>query len=221
MKKIILLLAFVSILSSCSNGGNASSSNTPTTGNNVDYEFTITINGQVNKIKGNTANGIPMGQAVPYSNGYSYINNSCHWTTNNPFVLLKINDVTASNFITGQNMYCSIMLQNALLGICQGQVTLAGGAFDSVATSLGAVINGGWSVTNGANGSSNHYLPINITDLGTIPTTNGGAYSGFGNTFKGNYSGTIYLPRINNSSTGLVYDIPVQLSIDFKAVRLG
>ena len=78
MKKLMLLLTFVSTLYSCSNGGNASSNNTPTTGNNVDYEFTITINGQVNKIKGNTANGIP-GGAGAYSNVYSSINNSCIW----------------------------------------------------------------------------------------------------------------------------------------------
>jgi len=219
MKKLILILTLSSLLFSCSNGGNASNSNTPTTGNNVDYEFTITFNGQVNKVKGNTANGIPMGQAGPYSNGYSYINNRCYWIASNPYVLLSINDVSASNYISGQNINCQIMIQNALLGTCQGQqVLLTGGAFDSVATSLGAVVGAGWSVTNG----STHYsfnLPINITDLGTIPTTNLGFISGFGNTFKGNYSGTIYLPR--GSSTGLIYDIPVQLSIDFKAVRLG
>lgn len=220
MKKIILLLTLTSLLFSCSNDGNASSN--PTTGNNVDYEFTITINGQVNKVKGNTANGIPTGQAGPNFNGYSNINNSCNWYTINKSLVLSINDVTASNYISGQNIYCSIMLQNALLGTCQGVVTLSGGAFDSVATSLGAINTGNWSVTNGLTPSSGiHYLPINITDLGTVPTTNGGTYSGFGNTFKGNYSGTIYLPRINNSSTGLIYDIPVQLSIDFKAVRLG
>jgi hypothetical protein len=213
MKKYILL-AFVSLLISCSNDNDSSSN--PTKVKNVEYEFTITINGQVNKIKGNTADGIPMGQAGPYFNGYSYINNSCNWTTSNPFVVLKINDVSASNYVSGQNMYCSIMLQNTLLGTCQGMVTLSGGAFDSVATSLGAP-RWNWSITNGATGFSINYLPINITDLGTIPTTNTGAISSFGSTFKGKYSGTVYLMNATNGH----FTIPVQLSIDFKAVRLG
>ena len=221
MKKLILLLTLTSLLFSCSNGGNASSSNTPTTGNNVDYEFTITINGQVNKIKGNTANGIPMGQSGQIGNGYSGINNDCYWSTSLPFVQLRITDVTASNYISGQNIVCSISIPNAMLGTCQGKVGLSGGAFDSVATSLGATASG-WSVINGATDSDIlHYLPINITDLGAIPTMNVGTYSGFGSTFKGSYIGTIYLGRFTNSFPAKIYDIPVQLSIDFKAVRLG
>ena len=207
MKKLILILTLTSLLFSCSNGGNASSSNTPTTGNNVDYEFTITINGQVNKVKGNTANGIPMGQAGPYFNGYSYINNSCNWTTSNPYVVLKINDVTASNYVSGQTIYCQILLQNALLGTCQGLVGLSGGPLNSL--------------SNSASFSFQNYLPINITDLGTTPTINAlnGAISSFGNSIKGNYSGTIDLTVMTNSGTVIHY--PAQISIDFKAVRLG
>ena len=213
MKKLILILTLTSLLFSCSNGGNASSSNTPTTGNNVDYEFTITINGQVNKIKGNTANGIPMGQTGAYNN----INNSCYWIASLPYIYLVINDVSASNYISGQNLYCQISIPNAMLGTCQGNVVLSGGALDSVATSLGAYSGGFWSVTNGGTIASNHYLPINITDLGTFPTTSGAGIYDFGNTFKGNYSGTVYLKNTTNHQ----YTIPVQLSIDFKAVRLG
>jgi len=215
MKKLILILTLSSLLLSCSNGGNSGNSNTPTTGNNVDYEFTITINGQVNKVKGNTANGIPMGQ----SGAYNFINNKCYWNASLPYIYLVINDVSASNYISGQNLFCQISIPNAMLGTCQGQVGILGGAFDSVATSLGAYSGGLWSVTNGGSSSfpGNHYLPINITDLGTFPTTSGAGIYDFGNTFKGNYSGTIYL----QSTTSHNYTIPVQLSIDFKAVRMG
>lgn len=224
MKKIILIITITSILLSCSNGGNSSSSNTPTTGNNVDYEFTITVNGLVNKIKGNTANGIPIGQNSPYSNLYHYVTNQCTWSSNY-YLTLTINDVSAPNFVSGQNLQCQILLSNAMLGTSQGSVLLSGGAFDSIASSVGAAA-WSYSYTYGATSSSSilDKLPINITDLGAIPTSNGGLMSGFGNTFKGNYSGTLYLARqyINSyGNTAIIYDIPVQISIDFKAVRLG
>ena len=66
-------------------------------------------------------------------------------------------------------------------------------------------------------------LPINITDLGTgtiYPQTPPLPYYNFGQTLKGNYSGTIYLRSHSNSNGIGVCDIPVQLSIDFKALRM-
>ena len=77
-------------------------------------------------------------------------------------------------------------------------------------------------------GAKNLTIPIVITDLGT-PTTTKTPYDflspyNYGQTIKGNYSGTIYLQRCSNlgtSSGGCYYDIPVVLSIDFKALRMN
>ena len=218
MKKIILLISFTSLLFSCSNGGNASSNNNnPTSGTNVDYEFTITINGQIHKIKGNTTNGVPSGVSDMYNT-----TNQCQAINAGglgPCVYLKINDVSAPNYISGQNLECRINLPNLLMGTNQAQVMFYGSYFDSLYTGSGytpITNNYLFQTTNGTyNSSSANKLLINITDLGTN-TTN--IYSAIGQTLKGNYSGTIYLKR-SLSSGAQVCDIPVILSIDFKAIR--
>ena len=220
MKKLILLLTLTSLLFSCSNGGNASSSsNNPTSGTNVDYEFTITINGQVHKIKGNTTNGVPSGVSSMYNT-----TNQCevYNSGGNPIVYLKINDVSAPNYISGQNLECRISLPNLLMGANQAQVMFYGSYFDSLYTNAGYtnIISPGMCFFQTSNGTYNssiaNKLPINITDLGTN-TTN--IYTAIGQTLKGNYSGTIYLERQNTTTGAHVCDIPVTLSIDFKAIR--
>jgi hypothetical protein len=194
----------------------------------MDYEFTITINGEVHKVKGNSRDGVPNSGV-----GYDTTQNKCVASFTPSFgagVQLGVNDVTSPNYISGQNMSVQIILPNPLLGTNQAQLIFTGNYFDTLATSLGAYIYSGFNyysstlvAVNG--GSTNTIIPITITDLGT-PTTlvnNGSGYS-FGQTIKGNYSGTIYLRRCSNLGTsggGCYYDIPVQLSIDFKALRLN
>jgi hypothetical protein len=225
MKKILLfvLILTIGMFPSCSNNNDSSNGN-----NDIDYEFTITVNGQVHKVKGNTRNGIPTA-----TSGVGYISNKCISVNNSAFgasVQLGINDVTTPNFISGQNMQLIITLPNPLLGTNQATISFSGNYFDTLATSLGAYNNTGFNsysstlvAVNG--GSRNTIIPIVISDLGTVTTlvNNGSTYS-FGQTIKGNYSGTIYLYRCSNLGTpngGCYYDIPVQLSIDFKAVRLN
>lgn len=222
MKKLILSLAVITILFSCSSDSNSSNNNNNNSfTNSVDYEFTITINGEVHKIKGNTVNGIPNG----------YINSTSHTINNKCFALIgsqssvishfAINDVTAPNYISGQNLECQISFPNLLLGSNQAIVNFNGGYFQTLATSLGA-LNFFFLTTSGAlsNNQTINRIPISITDLGSTSTNsegNGGSNYNqyiFGQTLKGNYSGTIYLQGNNGQFT-----VPVQLSIDFKALR--
>jgi len=215
MKKLIILLTISSLFFGCSNNGTSNNANNNNNNNNsftnsVDYEFTITINGQVNKIKGNTTGGIP------FPTGSHQVNNTCYAHSDNSYVLLQINDVTAPNFVSGQNLKCQIDFSNLLLGINQAQVSFFGGYVQTLATSLGA-INFYYQTTSGADNNLNqHILPINITDLGNTSTNYTGPQYNFGQTIKGNYSGTIYLSNTTNGQ----FTIPVQLSIDFKALRM-
>ena len=226
MKKLILLLTFTSLLFSCSSDSNSSSSNNGNNNgnsftNSMDYEFTITINGVVHKVKGNTTNGIPYGTV---NAGVNYINNQCIIMDNSgqKYLSLQINDVTAPNYISGQNMLCILNTNNLLLGNTVFSVGFSGTYFSSLFASLGSN-NGDWQTVNGPQNYNSKKLPINITDLGTgtllgqIPPL---PYYNFGQTLKGNYSGTIYLGRNISTSPYLIYDIPVQLSIDFKALRM-
>ena len=167
MKKILLfvLILTIGIFPSCSNNNDSSSGN-----NDVDYEFTITVNGQIHKVKGNTRNGIPTA-----TSGVGYISNKCISLNNSAFgtsVQLGINDVTTSNYISGQNMQLMITLPNPLLGTNQATISFSGNYFDTLATSLGAYNNTGFnsysSTLVSVNGAPrNSIFPINITDLGT------------------------------------------------------
>jgi len=222
MKKLILLLTVITLSFSCSSDSdNSNNNNNNSFTNSMDYEFTITINGEVHKVKGNTTNGIPYGQI----SSYYQIMNKCY-IENNHDLSLTINDVTAPNYISGQNMECQISFPNLLLGSNQATVNLVGGYFQSLATSLGALNLSFQNISGSGNTTLYNKLPITITDLGTTSScwqmlSIHSPYN-FGQTLKGNYSGTIYFCSHYAYSAGTVvtvYDIPVQLSIDFKALR--
>jgi hypothetical protein len=224
MRNIIFIIAFTSLLFSCSSDSNNSSSNNGNNNgnsftNSMDYEFTITINGVVHKVKGNSRDGIPSGTF-----GIGNISNKCLSINNSSFgasVQLGINDVTTPNYISGQNLECLIQFPNLLLGSNQATVYFQGGYFQTLAASLGTSSFYFQTVSGSLNSAIFNKLPINITDLGTTSANylgiGGSGFNQyvFGQTLKGNYSGTIYLPNSTNNQ----YTIPVQLSIDFKVLR--
>jgi hypothetical protein len=57
-------------------------------------------------------------------------------------------------------------------------------------------------------------IPINITDLGNAPTIGNQNHT---KTLKGNFNGILYMV----SKVSLKYDIPINISIDFKAIRMN
>lgn len=222
-----LLLSFSSFFISCSSESDSTNNSGNTFTNSMDYEFTITINGEVHKVKGNTTDGIPTGTV---NSAIHNINNSCVANDYGAFdgISLAINDVTTSNYISGQNFRCFIQMSNLLLGINQAEISFQGSYFDSLVSNLGGVQYGqGFmpfqTISGPQNQINQNKLPITITDLGTgtiFPQTPPLPYYNFGQTLKGNYSGIIYVRRQIATSPYLIYDIPVQLSIDFKALRM-
>jgi hypothetical protein len=120
----------------------------------------------------------------------------------------------------------TIILPNPLLGTNQATLSFKGNYFNTLATSLGSS-QGFYNYSNTL-GENNNILmqkniPILISDLGTPTTTtplNFASSYNFGQTIKGNYSGTIYLSRFV-SGRGIFYDIPVKLRIDFKEIRIN
>jgi len=214
MKKTLTIIVLTLLLISCSNDNSSSSNNNNITSGNVDYEFTISINGEVHKVKGNTVSGLPGGSGV----SQFYNNNTCIVQSGGTLKILSlgINDIAANNYISGQNISCQIIFGNLLLGENIATVSFQGQYFDDLSTSLGGNNYGAsyliYQTTSGKANSESSNLLINITDVGTSSTV----FQKYGKTLKGNYSGTIYLQRKNSTT----YDIPVQLSIDFKAVRM-
>jgi len=100
MKKLILILTLSSLLLSCSNGGNSSNSNTPTT--NVPIGTTVKL--EVSSSSGNIINSIEYKDAQ--QNTIYLFNVPNNWTktfqttTNNQNILL-ISDVGIAHNLTG------------------------------------------------------------------------------------------------------------------------
>jgi hypothetical protein len=219
MNKLILFFTIIALSFGCtsSDSSNSNNNNGNSFTNSMDYEFIITINGEVHKISGNSTNGLPV-----FISSSHTINNLCEASLGN--VICELNDITESNYVSGQVIKTGFGFPNLMLGVNQAtNVIFTGEYVQNLATSLGASQYGFQTFQTSAgplNSIIANKLPITITDLGTttilyqdypLPDCN------FGQTLKGHYSGTIYLLR--NSQSGLVCDVPVQLSIDFKALR--
>jgi hypothetical protein len=206
MKKFIYLFGITLLmLQSCSTGDSSSdtttTTTTTTTSGNVDYEFTITFDEIVYKVKGNT------GKDAGYSG--PTINNC--FAKGAKYIDFSIKDVTYYNYVSGKPIECFLSLpSNFTSGINMMSMQL----------SFNGVSNYSYYKNEGAcpgcNGGGDNSLPINITDLGTPLTGKIGTSNViFGNTIKGSYTGVVYtVPSGSNNAT-----TPHNLSIDFKAVR--
>lgn len=215
MKKILAFAFLIVVLLGCSSDSDSGNNNN-NNGNNVDYEFTITVDGETHKIKGNTANGY-----APYGTlQTTTIDNACYAEVNpnsgSVLVYLKIGDTTESNYVLGsQGLNLILTFTSLALGVSEATITdysynytgfLPGNTSTLFQTSSGSLVS-----------SEINKLNFNITDLGS-PSIGQFPWRedyNFGNTLKGNYNGVVYI-RDNNTNS---FTVPVQLSIDFKAIR--
>jgi|SaaInlStandDraft_1057018.scaffolds.fasta_scaffold57973_2 hypothetical protein len=212
MKKLLLPLLFLPLLfNSCKK---AEEKSTPLISGNVDYEFTIKINGYEHKIEGNTFDGDPFGNGGVYS-----LNNYC--ASNNNGVFLEIKDISESNFISGEVIRCVILFPNLSLGINNVNISFMGtshsGYWINIADSL-QVSPSSIQSTMGPN--LNQYdIPITITDLGSAPNITSTYFHN--STLKGYFNGTVYLRNLDATSPDYyTWNIPMQLELDFECVRV-
>ena len=196
MKKLTYLFLSILIVA-CSSDDNSS--------NSIDYFFEIEFGGVINRVEGNYS--YTLGDVIlPYMTP-----NSCFGSTG--AVILSIADITAENYVSGQNMELSMSFDNAQLGSNTGRMTIFNGFYiDEYLESIDA--NSTSFVENIGDSFSQRDImtDINITDLGT----SGSSPYSYGETIKGSYEKVIYF---RSNSTG-DYDIPVPIRIEFSAVRL-
>ena len=197
--KYILVTLSIFLLSSC---------NRLNTNNSYDYFFEIEFAGEINRVQGFYADNWMTGPNVCWGNTQG--------------MNFSITDITADNYISGQNISMMISFDNAQLGSNTG--TILNGSFlgyyiGSYLDSLGVHTAGLGTAAYGfaengptdwGNGYSNRgkISNINITDLGK---------SGGNTTIKGSYQGILYFV---SGMGGNDYDIPVPIRIEFSAVRL-
>lgn len=233
MKKILAFVFLIVVLLGCSSDSDSGNNNN-NNGDNVDYEFTIKINGVVHKVKGNTADFI----SEYGSNLYGFNPNRCYATIGTTtYLQFTIADITKSNFISGQTLTVNIFIPNCQLGDNEAVVNISGpvlDSFDSTNNTGGIFVeNSGLYCFSNAGSCQYPYMEdfrnkvtINITDLGISPTTNINSQNGnsinYGDTFKGNFSGTVYYSTpFNSVVVPANFNIPMQLSVDFKAIRIN
>ena len=218
MKKLISLLTITSILFSCSSDSN---SNSNTSNGNVDYYFKIKINGVEHKVQGNTSG---FGTGI-YGNVWTANPNQCQALISNTTQLtFKIADITKPNFVSGQNLYLWIFIPNCQVGQNQAEFFIFQSPVYDSFCSNSSVPNGtlwGFHQNSGIHDystSNRDKITINITDMGT-PSTSGQSFN-YGNTFKGNFTGPVYLP--STILSGQYNDnIPMQLDMNFSAYRIN
>ena len=196
MKKLTYLFLSILIVA-CSSDDNSS--------NSIDYFFEFEFGGVINRVEGNYS--YTLGDVIlPYMTP-----NSCFGSTG--AVILSIADITAENYVSGQNMELWMSFDNAQLGSNTGRMTIFNGFYiDEYLESIDA--NSTSFVENIGDSFSQRDImtDINITDLGT----SGSSPYSYGETIKGSYEKVIYF---RSNSTG-DYDIPVPIRIEFSAVRL-
>lgn len=198
MKKLILLS--VLFIFACSSDDSSDTNNS----NGVDYFFEVEFGGVISSVQGNSSSTAPNGTNW-------FIVNPCTGTTDG--VSLWITDITAENYVSGQNMQLTITFDNAQLGNNSGKIQIFDGFYiNQYLQSIGA--NDSKFVESIGDGFSQRgkITNINITDLGTV----GGFPNYGGETIKASYEKVVYFRSIDTGE----YDIPAPIRIEFNAVRL-
>ena len=167
---------------------------------NGNYFFEVEFGGVINRVQ-----GIGGMESI-------FQPNQCYGGTNG--VTLSINDITAENYVSGQNMFINMNFDNAQLGSNNGSLGVFpnnGGFYILEYLESIGVGNLTAFVENGPMSWSDGYYQrykisnINLTDLGT---------SG-GETIKGTYERVLYF----QANTIGDFDIPVPIRIEFSAIR--
>ena len=202
MKKLLYIFLTVLIVA-CSSEDSNNSNNNSNNSNNVDYFFEVEFCGVINRVQGNT------------SNLNSFINkNQCYtgivpqWAT-----LLSISDITDVSYISGQTMNLFLILDDAQLGSNTGRISqLSGSYIVDYLEDLGALA----SFKENGTGETGVITNINVTDLGTQPTSINTGFD-YGETLKATYEGVLYFYNLDTNQ----YDIPAPIRIEFSAVRIN
>tara|TARA_B110000967_G_scaffold172656_1_gene183820 strand:- start:821 stop:1489 length:669 start_codon:yes stop_codon:yes gene_type:complete len=211
MKKLILLSALLIF---------ACSSDDSTSDINNSYFFEIELGGETHEIRGNITDNF---------NPFSSLNSG--YVSSQQLLQFSIGDKSADNYISGQNLSISMVVDNMSIGNNSGSLNFAAANafFTDYMESIG--VNYPFYVFFSENqaapylSNSMDISNIMITDLGTAPSTwnqdgcnapAGGTC--YGETLKGSYESVLYFI---DGSNPLVYNTPVPIKIRFSLPRLN
>ena len=206
MKKFLILSLCICLTSlACDKEKNG----TPKSGNDY-YMFSITIDGVTHKVEG------------IYSNYYP-LSNSC--LASGTSIAGSLSDKSAASYISGEVFSFQLNFPNLSLGPNDANCLQANQA-NNLNWPESGCSDGGPNVFTLYDNGVNMVLQLNldnviVTDLGSAGTSNPGNISNpynWGDPVIGSFSGTVY--GCSTNSFPDVYDVPVQLDIEFVAPRL-
>ncbi len=218
-----LFLAIILFIYSC--GKDDSPSGTSVNGD-VDYFFEVEFAGKIHKIQGNTSSVIPWGGTS--GSGNVEFANRCLATTGQDWTVgLGIEDKSSSNYVSGDNFYIGLTINNASVGNNTGRIIFSG--FDNYFESLNVERYLRFYENLSSPSNLNEISNINITDLGTQTTMNQFSECGliterfycFGNTLKGSYDGTLKFMHNDQIWTNEPYSVSVPIKIRFSVTRVN
>ena len=217
MKKLLLLSAL--LIFACSRDDSSDIDDNLNGGNN--YFFEIIFGGETHRVEGNSISIIEQVGSSCFLNRAqaSYFNGTLDITC-------RIEDITCDTYISGQYLHVGLIIDNPQLGNNQGRIVFRDTPYlqdyenlnnINLSSNQFYVENNPMNVSEASqNGLLNLITDINITDLGTSPSSFN-VYDGA--TVKGSYNGVLYYNDTSNfNNTELV--VPVPISISFEAFRI-
>ena len=217
MKKLLLLSAL--LIFACSSDDSSNNDSNLNGGNN--YFFEIIFGGETHRVEGNSISIIEQVGSSCFFNlaQASYFNGTLG-------INCKIEDITCDTYISGQYLHVGLIIDNPQLGNNQGRIVFRDTPYlqdyenlnnINLSSNQFYVENNPMNVSEASqNGLLNLITDINITDLGTSPSSFN-VYDGA--TVKGSYNGVLYYNDTSNfNNTELV--VPVPISISFEAFRI-
>jgi len=207
MKNILLLcLLFCLTILGC----DKEKSGTPKSGNDY-YMFSITIDGVTHKVEGN------YGNLPPTATNYCYAS----LTPSGALISAGLADKGAASYISGEVFSLGLNFSNLSLGINECSSLIGPNNFQWPETYCSWVENNFiGNLQIGDNFSLDNLIVTNLGSAGTLNYTNINNQYNWGDPVIGSFSGTVYGCSTNSFGTP-VYDVPVQLEIEFVAPRLA
>lgn len=220
IKNIQVIIVIIFVFFGCTSDDNEVVSNNQ----NIQYSFEIEFGGEIHKIAGSVSDYFDFSQSTIQNHSLANLSQGVLGLG------FQLNDITASDYISGQSLYFNLRIENPQIGnnnIGQLQINsrpytddyaIANGIFTTHFFSSEYVENTSMSFIDAYNndliGKSTN---ISLSNLGTSPSI--GAADG--ENIQGSYESVLYFRQQGQVSTDPVFDTPVPLKITFSAVRMN